>query len=146
LVPLSVDLWLALARLESYENAKKVLNCARTCDPTSHEVWIAAARLEEQQGNEKMTDKIINRAVTVLSEKGSVLGREQWLQEAEKCEKEGSVGTCQAIVKNTIGMEQDRKAIWMLKAVFHTGHQNNLRSEKLSVKRKLNVENTIKNM
>ncbi|KAF0540930.1 Pre-mRNA-processing factor 6 [Gigaspora margarita] len=69
LVPLSVDLWLALARLETYENAKKVLNCARTCDPTSHEVWIAAARLEEQQGNEKMIDKIINHAVTVLSEK-----------------------------------------------------------------------------
>ncbi|CAJ0756268.1 10544_t:CDS:10 [Entrophospora sp. SA101] len=125
LVPLSVDLWLALARLESYENAKKVLNRARTFIPTSHEIWIAAARLEEQQGNEKMTDKIIARAVTVLSEKGTVLGREQWLQEAEKCEKEGSIGTCQAMVRNTIGMgieQQDKKAIWMEDAESCVSH------------------------
>ncbi|CAG8498054.1 301_t:CDS:10 [Ambispora gerdemannii] len=125
LVPLSVELWLALARLESYENAKKVLNKARSEIPTSHEIWIAAARLEEQEGNERMTDKIIVRAVSVLSEKGSVLGRDQWLQEAEKCESEGSIGTCQAIVRNTIGMsveDQDRKATWMEDAESCVSH------------------------
>src|SRR6266404_9305557 len=48
-IPLSVELWLALARLESPENAKAVLNKARKAVPTSHEIWIAAGRLIEQE-------------------------------------------------------------------------------------------------
>lgn len=36
--PQHVELWLALARLESYENARKVLNKARQAIPTSAEV------------------------------------------------------------------------------------------------------------
>ena len=38
--PQHVELWLALARLETYENARKVLNKARQAVPTSAEVWI----------------------------------------------------------------------------------------------------------
>ncbi|ORX89923.1 hypothetical protein K493DRAFT_288684 [Basidiobolus meristosporus CBS 931.73] len=116
LVPLSVELWLALARLETYENARKVLNAARAAVPTSHEIWIAGARLEEQQGNDSRVDMIISRAVTTLSQKGTILTREQWLQEAEGCEKQKSVSTCQAIVRATIGLgieEDDRKSTWM---------------------------------
>lgn len=116
LVPLSVELWLALARLESYANAKKVLNNARKNVPTAHEIWIAAARLEEQQGNDKMVDTIIQRAVNVLSESGTVMDRDQWLVEAESCEKTGAVGTCQSIIHATIGLnieEEDRKKTWM---------------------------------
>lgn len=115
-VPLSVELWLALARLETYENAKKVLNKARTAIPTSYEIWITAARLEEQQGNDKMIDIIIQRAVTALSKKGTVLDREQWIKEAEQCEKENSISTCQAIIRATIGLgieDEDRKLTWM---------------------------------
>lgn len=115
-VPLSVELWLALARLEVYENAKKILNKARKAIPTSHEIWITAARLEEQQGNEKMIDIIIQRAVTALSRKGNILDREQWIKEAEQCEKEKSISTCQAIVRATIGLgieEEDKKPTWM---------------------------------
>ena len=48
-IPLSVELWLALARLETPENAKAVLNKARKAVPTSHEIWIAAGRLIEQE-------------------------------------------------------------------------------------------------
>jgi pre-mRNA-processing factor 6 len=48
-IPLSVELWLALACLETPENAKAVLNKARKAVPTSHEIWIAAARLIEQE-------------------------------------------------------------------------------------------------
>ncbi len=36
--PQHVELWLALARLESYDNARKVLNKARQAIPTSAEV------------------------------------------------------------------------------------------------------------
>jgi hypothetical protein len=39
------DLWLALARLSSYENARKVLNKARTAIPTEPLIWITAAKL-----------------------------------------------------------------------------------------------------
>jgi len=47
-IPLSVELWLALARLETLERAKVVLNKARKFVPTSHEIWIAAGHLLEQ--------------------------------------------------------------------------------------------------
>lgn len=41
--PQHVELWLALARLETYENARKVLNKARQAVPTSAEVWVTGA-------------------------------------------------------------------------------------------------------
>ena len=44
-----VELWLALARLESYENARKVLNKARQAIPTDASIWITASKLEEAQ-------------------------------------------------------------------------------------------------
>ncbi|KAI9337334.1 PRP1 splicing factor, N-terminal-domain-containing protein [Pilaira anomala] len=116
LVPLSVDLWLALARLETYENAQKVLNKARAAIPSSHEIWIAAARLQEEHGKPEMVDRIITLAAKALSQSGALLDREQWIEEAEKCEKNGSVLTCQAIIRATIGMgieEEDRKSTWM---------------------------------
>ena len=42
-----VELWLALARLESYENARKILNEARRALPSEMAIWIHAAKLEE---------------------------------------------------------------------------------------------------
>jgi pre-mRNA-processing factor 6 len=38
---------LALAKLETYENARTVLNRARDAIPTDHTIWVAAAKLEE---------------------------------------------------------------------------------------------------
>ena len=46
-IPDSSDLWLALAKLETYENARTVLNQAREQMPTDHTIWITAAKLEE---------------------------------------------------------------------------------------------------
>lgn len=46
----SVELWLALARLETYENARKVLNKARENIPTDKQIWTTAAKLEEANG------------------------------------------------------------------------------------------------
>jgi len=48
-IPLSVEPWLALARLKTPEHAKAVLNKARKALPTSHEIWIAAGRLLKQE-------------------------------------------------------------------------------------------------
>lgn len=45
-----------------------------------------------------------------------LLTREQWLKEAEKCESEGSMRTCEAIVKATVAMEieeEDRYDTWL---------------------------------
>lgn len=116
LVPLSVELWLALARLESFENAQAVLNKARKTIPTSHEIWLAAARLQEQQGNAAKVN-VMRRAVQALAREQAMPSREDWIQEAEKCEEEGFVLTCQAIIRETLGWgldeDDDRKKIWM---------------------------------
>jgi pre-mRNA-processing factor 6 len=132
-IPKSVELWLTLARLETPENAKKVLNSARKEIPTSHEIWIAAGRLAEQtpsavaevklEDNTEhvrklaaQVDKLMAGAVARLKANSVVLSRESWLQEAEKCEADGSPLTGQAIVKATIGIdieEEDRKNVWL---------------------------------
>jgi pre-mRNA-processing factor 6 len=60
-------LWLALARLETYENARKVLNKAREHIPTDRQIWITAAKLEEANGNTNMVDKIVERGLIFCS-------------------------------------------------------------------------------
>jgi len=60
-----VQLWLALARLESYDNARKVLNKAREHIPTDRQIWITAGKLEEANGNTNMVDKIVERGTSV---------------------------------------------------------------------------------
>lgn len=127
-IPLSVELWLALARLETPEKAKAVLNKARKAIPTSHEIWIAAGRLLEQEaGAEGKTeaqrnkeleavDKAIEAGVRELRRHQVLLTRDQWLKEAEKCEEQGSPRTCEAIIKATVGMdveEEDRLDTWV---------------------------------
>ncbi|KAL9106495.1 MAG: hypothetical protein Q9227_008474 [Pyrenula ochraceoflavens] len=115
-IPLSVELWLALARLETPENAQQVLNKARKAVPSSHEIWIAAARLQEQMGNAGKVN-IMKRAVQALAKESAMLKREEWITEAEKCEEEGAVLTCGAIIRETLGYgldeDDDRKDIWM---------------------------------
>ncbi len=115
-IPLSAELWLALARLETPENAQKVLNKARKAIPTSYEIWIAAARLQEQMGNANKVN-VMKRAVQSLAQESAMLKREEWIAEAEKCEDEGAILTCGAIIRETLGYgldeDDDRKEIWM---------------------------------
>lgn len=129
---MSVELWLALARLETPERAKAVLNKARKAVPTSHEIWIAAGRLLEQEATSPSTsepkseeqkakelevvDRTIELAVRELRKHQVLLTRDQWLKEAEKCESQGSPRTCEAIVKATVAMEveeEDRLDTWV---------------------------------
>ncbi|KAH6844957.1 PRP1 splicing factor, N-terminal-domain-containing protein [Chaetomium sp. MPI-CAGE-AT-0009] len=116
LIPESLDLWLALARLETPENARKVLNKAVKKLPSSHELWIAAARLEEQMG-EGAKRPVMKNAVKFLAKQNAMPKREEWIAEAEKCEEEGAVVTCSNIVEETLGWgldeDDDRKEIWM---------------------------------
>ncbi|OQD73194.1 hypothetical protein PENDEC_c016G04857 [Penicillium decumbens] len=116
MIPLSVELWLALARLETPENAQKVLNAARKAVPTSHEIWIAAARLQEQMGTFEKVN-VMKRAVQSLARENAMLKREEWIEEAQRCEEEGAILTCGAIIRETLGWgldeDDDRKDIWM---------------------------------
>ncbi|XP_031549489.1 pre-mRNA-processing factor 6-like [Actinia tenebrosa] len=114
--PTSVELWLALARLETYESARKVLNKARESIPTDRLIWITAAKLEEANDNKPMVEKIIERAIASLKSNGVEINRDQWILDAELCEKASSVHTCQAIIRSVIGVgveEEDRKHTWM---------------------------------
>lgn len=130
-IPQSVELWLALARLEEPKAARGVLNRARKEVPTSHEIWIAAGRLLEQEAvrpdrdpkeRQKELDSIdrtIEAGVKALRQHQVLLTREQWMKEAEKCENEGSPRTCEAIIKATVAMEieeEDRYDTWMADA------------------------------
>ncbi|CAF9902864.1 MAG: hypothetical protein GOMPHAMPRED_000014 [Gomphillus americanus] len=114
LIPLSVELWLALARLETPENAQKVLNKARQAVPNSHEVYVAGARLQEQMGKPVT---IMGMAIRGLIQHSAMLKREEWITEAEKCEEEGAILTCAAIIRETLGYgldeDDDRKEIWL---------------------------------
>ncbi|KAK9276058.1 hypothetical protein L1049_005589 [Liquidambar formosana] len=117
--PLHVELWLALARLETYDNAKKVLNKAREKLGKEPTIWIAASKVEEANGKTDMVGKIIERGIRTLQREGLVIDREAWMKEAEAAERAGSVETCQAIIRNTIGIgveEQDRKRTWVADA------------------------------
>ncbi|KAK0615841.1 pre-mRNA splicing factor prp1-like protein [Bombardia bombarda] len=116
LIPQSLDLWLALARLETPENARKVLNKAVKKLPSSHELWIAAARLEEQLG-EGTRRPVMKNAVKFLAKQNAMPKREEWIAEAEKCEEEGAVITCSNIIEETLGWgldeDDDRKEMWI---------------------------------
>lgn len=114
--PASTELWMALARLETYENARKVLNTAREHNPTDRTIWISAAKLEEANGNDKMVQKIVDRAIAALSASGVEINKEFWMKDAMDSEKGGSIMTCQAIIKAVIGVgvdEEDRKETWL---------------------------------
>lgn len=69
-----------MARLESVDNARKVLNRARQAIPTEPAIWISAAKLEEAQGNQAMVHKILDRGITSLKANSVVIDRDYWLK------------------------------------------------------------------
>merc|ERR1719482_1094208 len=101
-VPHSIEMWLALAKLSSYKDAQKVLNEARKHVPTAPQIWVTAAQLEETQGNDKMVDLILSRALDSLSANGVTADRDAWIKHAEDAEKNGYTKTCNSIVKCSI--------------------------------------------
>uniref|UniRef100_M8C4I5 Pre-mRNA-processing factor 6 n=1 Tax=Aegilops tauschii TaxID=37682 RepID=M8C4I5_AEGTA len=109
------------ARLETYDQARKVLNKAREKLDKEPAIWITftAAKLEEANENTQSVSKTIERGVESLQREGLDIDREAWLKEAEAAERAGSMLTCQAIVKSTIGVgvdDEDRKQTWVADA------------------------------
>lgn len=117
-VPKATELWLALAHLENYEEAKDTLKRAQNAISTDPSICITAAQLEETQNGEHGSEisAVIERGVTALSQTEAKIGRDKWLQAAEKCYKSGYPGTVKAIVENVIDLDvldAEREAIWM---------------------------------
>ncbi|XBH58546.1 hypothetical protein VPH35_079959 [Triticum aestivum] len=136
-IPDSVRLWKAVVELaneedarmllhravelETYDQARKVLNKAREKLDKEPAIWITftAAKLEEANENTQSVSKTIERGVESLQREGLDIDREAWLKEAEAAERAGSMLTCQAIVKSTIGVgvdDEDRKQTWVADA------------------------------
>ncbi len=77
-----------------------------------------AVELPEEKHTEELDriDKTLATAMWTLHAHGVLLTREQWLKEAERCEAEGALRTCEAIVSATVAIdmeEEDRFATWL---------------------------------
>ena len=66
-IPQATDLWLALAKLESYKEARGVLNQALKANPTDASIYITAAKLEEAQGNLPQVKKVLSKMLKHLN-------------------------------------------------------------------------------
>lgn len=87
-IPSKLEFWLALARLETYEEAKAVLNKARFYLPSEPSIWINAAKLEESAGKDNIAiATVLSKAIKVLTKNGAKIVRDDWLGEAELSEK-----------------------------------------------------------
>mmetsp|Transcript_23097 Transcript_23097/g.56930 ORF Transcript_23097/g.56930 Transcript_23097/m.56930 type:complete len:966 (-) Transcript_23097:92-2989(-) len=119
--PLSVDLWLALARLEDYSNAKKVLNDARKKVPSEPQIWFTAAKLEEANGNVQNVSKILGKAMREFMDMKLKIAddRDFWHAQAEKAESEGYPGVAEGLVRVSIDVNvipAERRRIWEAEA------------------------------
>ncbi|KAF2203116.1 hypothetical protein GQ43DRAFT_390718 [Delitschia confertaspora ATCC 74209] len=116
-IPLSEELWISYARISDADSAQQILNAARKALPTSWAIWVQACRLQEQLGKTEPLPKIMERAVKALIKANAMLKREEWISQAEKCEEEGAVATCAAIISATIGWgldeDDERKDKWL---------------------------------
>jgi pre-mRNA-processing factor 6 len=101
--PWELQFWTGLARLETYEAAKKILNNARKHHPKERAIWVEAAKLEEAKGNMSMVGKLIERGIKLLQGQGLVIDRETWMKDAENVERAGHVATCHAIIQTQLG-------------------------------------------
>ena len=106
-----------MARLLPYSEAKEVINKANQhFRSEERSIWVHASTLEEANGNVDKCDIIISRGIAKTSKRKQVFEREEWLDEAQQCEKAGSLGTCRAIIKAVYGMdvkEQEKGMMWI---------------------------------
>lgn len=119
--PLSVDLWLALARLEDYEQARKVLNNARKKVPSEPQIWFTAAKLEEANGNGQNVSKILERAMRQFADMKLKISddRDFWQQQAEEAETGGYTGVAEGLIRVSADINvlpHERRRVWEAEA------------------------------
>lgn len=125
----SLEFHLALARLLPYKEAKDVINKANQHFKSEERaIWVHASKLEEANGNADKCSVIISRGIQKTAKKKQVFERDEWLDEAQQCEKAGCPSTCRAIIKAVYDMdakEQERVGMWLEDAqlAIQRGHK-----------------------
>jgi len=102
----SVDFWISLARLETFENAQKVLNDARKKFPGEPRVWLAAAMLLEEKGDDAGVQRVAVKSVKAV-EKDAVIDRTAWIAKAEDAEAKGYPKVAEAVMQAALGLGVD---------------------------------------
>ena len=110
-IPSSVELWIAFAKLETGSNAQKILNRARVANPASHLIWLAAAKLMEKENQTERIGKVLEAAIRELTRIGSMPEKEVWIREAENCEDEKYLSTCNEIIIQTIAIDVEEEVL-----------------------------------
>ncbi|KAH9260592.1 hypothetical protein BASA81_001059 [Batrachochytrium salamandrivorans] len=125
--PDSVDFYLCQARLEvNPQIAQKHLNDARKRFPGEIRIWIAACRLvEEQNGSSIQLAQIVSQAMIRIAAAQAHVDRQVWLTQAEQCEVDAYPNTCEAILRQSLGMGidlVDRFPTWKADAQSFASH------------------------
>jgi len=112
-----VDLWLALARLEEYQEARKVLNAARKKVPSEPQIWFTAAKLEEANQNPQNVPKILERAMRQFADMKLKVSddRDFWQEQAANSEKEGYPVVCAGLIEVSADinlLQHERRRVW----------------------------------
>ncbi|KRX04348.1 hypothetical protein PPERSA_03588 [Pseudocohnilembus persalinus] len=106
-------MWLALAKLETYQKAREVLNRARNILPMEASFWIAAAKLEESVGkDQQLIDKVILKGIKVLQQ-----NKAQLIQAALDFEigldKEGQDNELIEIINKSVELHPQDEELWI---------------------------------
>ncbi|TID28363.1 hypothetical protein CANINC_002541 [Pichia inconspicua] len=101
LIPNSVNLWLQLASVQDPILAIETLlkGAEKVPVESAYLIWIKIAKLEEKMtSNEVKVNKFVMKAV----ESSTFESYKKWIEEAERCEKEGFKITCRSIIMNSL--------------------------------------------
>ncbi|KAK9864076.1 hypothetical protein WJX84_010213, partial [Apatococcus fuscideae] len=132
--PQHTELWLALARLENYENSKKeaeeemqkrgsvetaraILQHARETFKTKKGLWRRSAQLEKAHGTRESLDALLRDAVKYCPQ-AEVL----WLMAAKEQWLAGHVDTAREILSAAFAANPDSEGIWL--AAFKLEFEN----------------------
>eukprot|EP00762_Andalucia_godoyi_P007061 ANDGO_07673.mRNA.1 Protein STABILIZED1 len=94
-LPGQAEFWIALSKLSTHSEGRKLLNEARKCVPGDPRIWIAACQLEDSMSSPiEIISKIAMRAVGSLR---NSVDRRAWLELAVECERSGSIKAAECI-------------------------------------------------
>ena len=111
--PLCVDLWLALAKLENYESARKILDEALSWNPHDISLCASICALEETytENNQKNIDEMMQKLKLIMSDAVcefpsgfDSVDRLKYLSFAEEMEKSNKLLSCRAIVHSYVNL------------------------------------------
>lgn len=101
--PYVIDFWLALSRIETPENAQKVLAKARSKAPGNELIYIAAGRLQERLGKVNALPAMLKKAFSNIKEfSDEPITYENWFEAAREAEDDNDIATVKIYVSHTL--------------------------------------------